>query len=676
MRASLRTSAVMLSALGLVPALALAQEITPEFLLTRYNPVFKGVEYDLPASALKGNDPAVKAAVEACKVDSSTKGFILKDGQGRTLRKFLDTNGQKTQRDGEKKPSTHLDQWSYYQDGFEVYREVDSDEDGSLDEVRWMNSNGTRVAKVRPEELKGGGRTSRIVGWGRISAEEASKVLVQAVVANDPDLLATVMATPEDLQAIGAPAKTVERVATAAEGRVKALAALRGKLVGWTAATEWARFDGAMPHVIPEDSAPGLKSEILLYENALIFPAPAEGTTPEKAAKMAFLSAADVIRVGETWKFLDLPQAIDPANPVGGALVSLRTDLLSGGGAIGGVTPPHDPKFEAAVKALTEFDQAGPPGPDAGKKAVAEWNIARTRLLYAVISAATEPTEKLTYTKQVIGNLAEAIRTGQLPDGMATIDKFVAQGGKVGSYAAYRKILVQFEMEMDEPGANYLEAQKTYLKNFEKYLQDFPQADEAPDVLIQLASLSEFNGDEDAAKTWYQRLAKDHPTTEAGKKAVGALKRMDLDGKPLRVVGQGTDGKPAGTDALRGKTFVVVYFRAGSSADQKELQELSAIREKLGAKGFDVLGVSLDDDKATLDDFLKAASVPWSTIFEPGGMESRPAQEMGIYSTTMMILVDGQGKVVNRKIRKAAEVEKALDRALVQRNGGANLGSK
>jgi hypothetical protein len=43
----------------------------------------------------------------------------------------------------------------------------------SIDEIRWMNSGGTRVAKV-----SGG----KILSWKRISAEEASKVFVQALV--------------------------------------------------------------------------------------------------------------------------------------------------------------------------------------------------------------------------------------------------------------------------------------------------------------------------------------------------------------------------------------------------------------------------------------------------------------------------------------------------------------
>ena len=51
-------------------------------------------------------------------------------------------------------------------------------------------------------------------------------------------------------------------------------------------------------------------------------------------------------------------------------------------------------------------------------------------------------------------------------------------------------------------------------------------------------------------------------------------------------------------------------------------------------------------------------------------MDSRLANEMGIISTPTMILLDAKGQVVNRKIRKAAEVDKALDKALAGKGVG------
>ena len=102
-----------------------------------------------------------------------------------SFRRFVITNRGK-----------YLNQWSYYQDGFEVYRENDLDGDRTLDECRWLNGGGTRVAVIK---------SGKIAGWKRLSAEEASKVLAQAFVGSDLGLLESLMATPEELAAAGVP---------------------------------------------------------------------------------------------------------------------------------------------------------------------------------------------------------------------------------------------------------------------------------------------------------------------------------------------------------------------------------------------------------------------------------------------------------------------------------------
>ncbi len=668
-----RTWLALVSVLAMNSAVALAQaQVTPEFLLTNYVPVNKGIDYDMPFAAVKAADADMKRAIDACKVEATEKGYILRDGQGRILRRFLDTNGKTSQRDGEKKPRTHLDQWSYYQDGFEVYREVDSDDDGNLDEVRWMNGGGTRIARVHPVDVKGG-KVSRIVAWSRISAEEASKVMVQAIMANDPGLLDTVIASVEEMKELGFPETTLKRAGETAANRPAALSALRKSLGagGWTNNTTWSRFDGTMPHVIPADAAAGLKGEVLLYENAVVFATPPDGATPDAVAKMAYLSVADVIKVGDCWKFLDLPHPVDPLKPATSTLVSLRSDLMTGGSA----EKAKNPELDAALKELAAFDAAGPPAPGSGKKSAAEWHVSRLRMLKKVIQAADDPADKLAYNKQAVSNAAEAWKTGAYPEGAAIVDTYIKQGGKIGSFASYRKVLTQFDIEADEPGANFMEVQKACLARFEKFLEQYGTSDEAPEVLYQLASLNDFNSDEKAARDWFGKLARDFPETPAGKKAAGALRRLDLDGKPLKIAGPGVGGKPVSTEDARGKSVLVVYFISSIETDQKDLRELAALKSKLGGK-LEVVGVSLDDDEKALRAYLKEASLPWETIWEPGGMDSKPANELGIISTPTMILVDAQGKVVSRKLRKPAEVEKAMEKSLAGRGVGVSLGVK
>ena len=283
--------------LGLLAPSAAQAQASPAQLLESFRPMQKdlAVEYDTPTD---------KAEIEACKVDTTvdkaagTFAYVLRDGQGRLLRRFADTNGKK-----DSKGQPHLDQWSYYKDGFEVYRDIDLDEDGVLDECRWLNSAGTRIAQIK---------NNRIVGWRRLSAEEASKVLVQAIVTGNGALLETVIATPEELDSLGVPKSEVAAAAKARADRTAALEELRKQLKGWNGQTTWSRFDGTMPHVIPADA--GLKDDLLLYENAFVFVNPPGGQGDPM--QMAYLQATEIVRLGDTWKFVQLPRVIDPEKPV------------------------------------------------------------------------------------------------------------------------------------------------------------------------------------------------------------------------------------------------------------------------------------------------------------------------------------------------------------------------
>ena len=193
----------------------------------------------------------------------------------------------------------------------------DLDGDHELDECRWLNAGGMRIAKIEKNKIK---------SWKQISAEEASKVLVQALVIGDLALLDTVMATPEELAAAGVPKDIVARVAESASKRSEQVTELRKKLIGWTEQTVWNRFDGTFPHVIPADPTSGLEKDLILYENAMVIPG--TSVAQQNLAKMAFLQIPDMIELGATWKFVELPRAIDPEKPIVTAASGIRAMLF------------------------------------------------------------------------------------------------------------------------------------------------------------------------------------------------------------------------------------------------------------------------------------------------------------------------------------------------------------
>ena len=71
--------------------------------------------------------------------------------------------------------------------------------------------------------------------------------------------------------------------------------------------------------------------------------------------------------------------------------------------------------------------------------------------------------------------------------------------------------------------------------------------------------------------------------------------------------------------------------------------------------GFDVVGISLDDDEQMLKEFLEEEQIPWPILFsrdpKATGWEHPMASHYGISSIPAAILVDREGKVVSLEAR-------------------------
>jgi thiol-disulfide isomerase/thioredoxin len=615
-----------------LPAPSKLLELRPKFI--------QSFEYDTPSD---------QAAINACKVENvlndqnRSVGYTLRDGQGKLLRRFVVAHG------------THIDQWSYYQDGFEVYREEDLDGDRTLDECRWLNAGGTRVALI----AKG-----RIKSWRRITAEEASKVLVQALAAGDVTLLETVMATPEDLTAAGVPKEIVAKVAAASGRRAELVGELQKKLIGWNKQTIWNRFDGTFPHVIPGDPTTGLAKDLTLYENAMVIP----GTIADQQnpARLALLQVPDLIQLGAVWKFIELPHAIDPEKPIITVVSGMRSLLFDKDNTV----QPRDEAVDAALKALADYDIKNAPLLQTGQpERIAQYHVGRVPLLRAVVKASKNPEEQLGYNKQVVDSLVAALRTGRFHQGKKTLESIIANGGKLGSYAAYSMIDAEFAMNNDAPGGNLLANQKQWMADLDDFLKKFPSADEVPAVLLHLANANEFNAEEKTAREQYGKLVKDYAATDAGKKAAGALRRLDLTGQSLTIKGPGLQNEMVDTSRYRGKPLVVVFWASWNSQVKQEMPDLIKVYDKHHGRGLQMVGINVDNDRAELDAFLRENKLAWPQIFEPGGMDSRLSTDYCIISLPTIFLVDADGKVVNRNLR-AAELDKQLEKLLRAKDPG------
>lgn len=634
------------TAAGVFVAVGSAQAQDPQEILKSFKPTqAQATEYDTPKTPEE---------LAACKLEKVSKpnGWVVRDGQGRILRKFVDAKG-----------TGKLNQWSYYQDGFEVYREQDTDGDQALDEARWLNSGGSRIALIR---------RNKIVGWKRLSAEEASHVMVKALVTKDLALLESVMVRTEELAALGVTPESSKKLTEAAAGRAAGVDALLKQLVGWTDKTTWLRFDGHMPFVIPSDAG-NLADDLVTYENGVVFVNSGDGASDP--TKTSYLQVPEMIKVGDTWKFVSLPRAINPGSvepAVATEVDSIRSIVYRNSTAPGSTVA--DPALDGALKALADYDSKNAAVLGSGNRQdIARYHVSRVPVLKGVMQSAPEA-EKVVYLRQIVDSLAAAAQTGVYADGFKILDQLAKEDPSIASYVAFRKIAANFALANEEPGANLIKVQRDWMADLEKFLTEYPKSAEAPEALLQLASINEFNADEDKAKGFYKRLAEQFPESEFGKKATGALRRLEIVGQPLPLKGKTTTGQSVDLSRASGKNVAVVFWASWAEPARRDLAELAKLASARSGD-LEVVTVSLDNTPEDLQAFLKSNPVSLPVIFEAGGMEGRLATEFGIISLPTVFLIDASGKVSNRLVRTSAEIAKQLDRDDEPKTNGVAAGA-
>ena len=116
-----------------------------------------------------------------------------------------------------------------------------------------------------------------------------------------------------------------------------------------------------------------------------------------------------------------------------------------------------------------------------------------------------------------------------------------------------------------------------------------------------------------------------------------------LDRPPRDFAVTLTGGGTYTLSARKGKVVLVDFWSTSCPPCIKELPNIGAIYHANKKRGFEVISISLDDNKAKLDSFQAANPVPWSTVFSGKGWKDDAAKLYEISSIPSLWLVDREG---------------------------------
>jgi thiol-disulfide isomerase/thioredoxin len=579
----------------------------------RFQPMQRDVQFDLPDAA-----EIAKCTVEAEKTGKGS-GWVVRDSQGTVLRKFLDSNGD-----------NYVDQWCYYRYGIEVYRDVDTNANQKADQYRWLNTAGSRIGIDANEDKK-------IDAWQNLSAEEATAELVAALRDRDPHRFAILLLSPKELAALGLGKAKQEALAKKLQLAPANFATLVNQQKLITPATKWVSFAGSQPGIVPSGTEEST-ADILVFENT--------AAMIETEGKPEAINVGTLVRTAGGWRLIDAPQIAgegmaenEPRTFFYAPLRAERQDL-----EVAGKPSDKAQQLMEELHKLGELTQASTP----------EDHEKRAKILEQLADEAEGEMREAWY-RQLADMLSAAVQSGTYPAGIERLkaleEKLKAnpEDEELAFYVQFRWLSAEHGQALTNPNGNFANIQTKWIADLEKFVEEAKKYPDSADAMLELAISHEFGGDDEKALKWYGTIVDQFPDSPIHRKALGAKTRLSCVGQPIPLKGNLVNGGAFDLARLKGKVVLVQYWATWCEPCKADMPLLKELRSKF--KEFEVVGINLDNDKQQMQAFLRENDPRWPQLFEEGGLESRFAVDMGIQTLPTMILIDKQGRVVDRNIR-------------------------
>ena len=139
----------------------------------------------------------------------------------------------------------------------------------------------------------------------------------------------------------------------------------------------------------------------------------------------------------------------------------------------------------------------------------------------------------------------------------------------------------------------------------------------------------------------------------------------DISDPRLEIALPTVNGDTLRLSSLKGKVILLDFWASWCGPCRSSNKQLVKLYSRYKNKGFEILGISLDENKKDWVKAINKDKISWLQINDAGGWDAKTAIDWNVFQIPTSFLVDKNGKIVAMDLEKN-ELEKALVNLLGQ----------
>ena len=134
---------------------------------------------------------------------------------------------------------------------------------------------------------------------------------------------------------------------------------------------------------------------------------------------------------------------------------------------------------------------------------------------------------------------------------------------------------------------------------------------------------------------------------------------------PLPIAAKDLSGRPLSLAQYKGKVVLLDFWATWCGPCVGEMPNVIASYKEYHAKGFDIVGISLDQSRPALTSFIAQNKMPWRQVFDGKYWSSAVPREYGVRAIPFGLLIGRDGKIAAVDVR-GPELTAAIQKALAK----------